>query len=197
MLNGDGWHKAVHEIIGWGNLGLVDAPSKITPSRGFRLSTIANQWIRKHAHDGLASLTSVIYYPERKRSLAKFDSQLASKSPGEDADFEAFDSFGNPTNPELKLGYLQREVGKRLFPWHDWGAGWKCLKGVTGRFEIKGGISLDIPKRERDRQLPSGSYLRDPIPAFLNEWVHYLLEGQTYFGARELGRAARRHLPAG
>ena len=69
-LNGDGWLEAVHEIIGWGNLGLIDAPSKITLSRGNRLSTVANQWIRKHAHDGLASLTSVVYYPERKRKLS-------------------------------------------------------------------------------------------------------------------------------
>ena len=128
-LSGDGWLEAVHEIICWGNQGLIDAPSKITLSRGFRLSTVANQWIRKNAHDGLASLTSAIYYPERKRELASSNSQLASKSPGEDEDFEAFDSFGNPTNPELKLGYLQRQVGKRLFCWHDWGTHWQLLAG--------------------------------------------------------------------
>jgi hypothetical protein len=108
---------------------------------------------------------SVIYYPERKRNLAKFDSQFASKSPDGDGDFEAFDSFGNPTNPELKLGYLQREVGKSLFPWRDWGAYWQLLE-VTGRFEIPGGVTLDVPKREHDRQLPSGCYARDPIPHF-------------------------------
>jgi hypothetical protein len=142
-LNGDGWLEAVHEIIGWGNLGLIDAPSKITLSRGNRLSTVANQWIRKHAHDGLASLTSVVYYPERKRKLAKFDSQLAIASPDEDEDFEAFDSFGNPTGPELKLGYLQRQVGKRLFPWHDWATYWELL-GVAGRFELPGGVSLEV-----------------------------------------------------
>jgi DNA-directed RNA polymerase sigma subunit (sigma70/sigma32) len=46
MLNGDGWLEAVHEIIGWGNLGLVDAPSKVTLSRGYRLSTVATSGSR-------------------------------------------------------------------------------------------------------------------------------------------------------
>ena len=54
-------------LIGWGNLGLIEAPSKVTLSRGFRLSTVANQWMRKHIYDGLASLVGVVYYPERKQ----------------------------------------------------------------------------------------------------------------------------------
>jgi hypothetical protein len=139
-LNGDRWHEAVHEIIGWGNIGLVESPSKITITRGFRLSTVVNQWARKHIHDGLASLVSVIHYPERKRNLAKFDSRLAVKSPDEDEDFEAFDSLGNPTNPDLELGYLQRQVGKRLFPWHDWGTCHRLL-GLNDRFEFPGRVS--------------------------------------------------------
>ena len=181
-LNGDGWLEAVHEIICWGNLGLVDAPSKITLSRGFRLSTVANQWIKKYIHDGLASLTSSIYYPERKRTLAKFDSQLAVASPEEDADFEAFDSFGNPTNPELKLGYLQRQVGKRLYPWHDWGPDWRLL-GVDGRFALKGGVSLDVQDSGHHER---PSLLDWPKPRdertertewnFLNEWTTWLFK---------------------
>ncbi len=94
-------------------------------------------------------------------------------------------SFGNPTNPELKLGYLQRHVGKRLYPWHDWGDDWRLLKGVTGRFEVRGGVTLDVPRDRRECPLPSGHYLRDPIPAFLEEWVRFLFEGQTYFGKRD------------
>ena len=195
-LNGDGWLEAAHEIIACGNLGLIDAPSKLTLSRGFRLSTVANRWIRKYAHDGLASLVSVIYYPERKRELAKFDSQLASKSPGEDEDFEAFDSFGAPTNPEMKLGYLQRQVGKRLYPWHDWGTYWPLL-GVKGRFELPGGVSLDVPGSEHHERptLLAWPKPRDEdywriVPAarqcekrtewnFLNEWTDVALQARA------------------
>jgi len=183
MLNGDGWLEAVHEIIGCGNLGLIDAPSKITLSRGSRLSTVAHQWIRKYAHDGLASLVSVIHYPERKRTLAKFTSQLVV-SDGDGDNFDAFDAVGNPTNPDLKLGYLQRQVGKRLYPWHDWGDDWQLL-GVNGRFEVRGGVTLDVQAERPSRPLPSGCYDLDPRPAFLNEWVRFLLEGQTYFGKQD------------
>jgi hypothetical protein len=216
LLNGDGWLEAVHEIIGCGNLGLVDAPSKITLSRGNRLSTVVNQWARKYAHDGLASLVSVIYYPERKRNLAQFDSQLAAKSPGEDEDFEAFDSFGDPTNPELKLGYLQRQVGKRLYPWHDWGTyklDARCGDPWTdtidpradGRFDVQGGVSSDVQDsshHERpsllDWPIPRDDSYWRIVPAtrttakraewiFLNEWARSLFEGQPHFGTRDAG----------
>jgi hypothetical protein len=116
-LNGDGWHEAVHEIIGWGNLGLIEAPSKITLSRGFRLSTVANQWVRKYAYDGIASLVSVIHYPERKRELARFDSQIVTTEPEGD-EFEVFDSFGNPTNkrrPPMPLHYYTDPLAKLEF----------------------------------------------------------------------------------
>jgi hypothetical protein len=148
MLNGDGWHEVVHDMIACGNLGLIDAPSKITLSRGHRLSTVVDKWVRKYLYDGLASLTSAVDYPERKRKLAKFDDQIVTTAPHEDKEIEAFDAFGNPTNPELKLGYLQRQVGKREFPWHDWGTyqlDGTCWPDQTdpwahGRFEVKGGV---------------------------------------------------------
>jgi hypothetical protein len=185
MPNGDGWHEAVHEMIACGNLGLIDAPSKITLSRGHRLSTVTNQWVRKYIHDGLASLTSAVDYPERKRKLAKFDEGIVTTAPGEDREFEAFDSFGNPTNPELKLGYLQRQVGKRLYPWHDWGADWQLL-GKASRFEVKGGVSDQVQDRRQPDERPWLLVGSDDVTTFLNDWLWHVFEGHDrYFKRRD------------
>jgi hypothetical protein len=141
--------------------------------------------VRKYLYDGLASLTSAVDYPERKRKLAKFDEGIVTTAPHEDREFEAFDSFGNPTNPELKLGYLQRQVGKRLYPWHDWGTHWRLL-GKASRFEVKGGVSDQVQDLRQPDERPWLLVGSDEVTAFLNDWLWHVFEGHDrYFRRRD------------
>jgi hypothetical protein len=201
-----------YELAAFGVLGLIVAENRFQLSQGWAFSTYADHYVKKFirlyldelvgivprtGHMGIAARGKnaegeewVVYKP-RRSVMDLVDAALAGTRPhrgkaaGGNSQFDSGtpDDDTSPVDPHLTLGYLQREVSFRHYPWEDWGCGWRQF-GVESRFEIKGGVSLDVQPEARDRAYPGGHYYKDPLPKFLDEWFRFLFEGQTYFGER-------------
>jgi hypothetical protein len=138
----------VHELAAFGVFGLVIAADRYAPNSGRAFSTYANFWIKKFIRLYLEEIVGIVprsghmgddeprrsvvdlvdaaleghrlYRGKAARGMAMFDSGLTIPGPiPADKEIEVVGSDG-PTDP-TRLDYLQRHVGKNLYPWIDMG----------------------------------------------------------------------------
>jgi hypothetical protein len=199
----------VYELTAMGNLGLLIAADRFDRESGWAFSTYANYWIKKLIRLYLEELVSIVPRndPERRAmdvfnaaierrrqyrgkaagGMAAFDSGITIPGPKPgDKEIEVVGTEGI-TNPE-RLDYLQRRVGKWLFPWEDTGAHFKPRLALKGHSN-SGGRAYDTPAEAEVYELEEvGEYADPGVPVTLNDfpcwWAEVCYLPLNYFRQR-------------